>query len=127
MKFYDPNWRYAGQNFEVIRYADILLMYAEVTQDPTYLNMVRARVGLPGYGEPGYPVEYNTLALAIEHERRMELCFRVSSVLRSGSYRSSGQRSDATKGYAITQNKLHLPDSPASHRCHPELTKNAGY
>ena len=34
MKFYDPNWRYAGQNFEIIRYADILLMYAEVTPRP---------------------------------------------------------------------------------------------
>ena len=33
MKFYDPNWQYEGQNFEIIRYADILLMYSEVTND----------------------------------------------------------------------------------------------
>lgn len=81
MKFYDPNWRYPGQNFEIIRYADVLLMYSEVTNDPSYLNMVRARVGLPGFGQEGYPEKYNTLTLAIEHERRVELCFEFHRFL----------------------------------------------
>ncbi|WP_229214961.1 RagB/SusD family nutrient uptake outer membrane protein [Dyadobacter bucti] len=48
-KFYDPIWRYPGQNFELIRYADVLLSYSEVTGDPAYLNQVRERVGLPGF------------------------------------------------------------------------------
>ncbi len=126
MKFYDPNWRYAGQNFEIIRYADILLMYAEVTEDPTYLNMVRARVGLPGFGESDYPAEYNTLALAIEHERRMELCFefhRFFDLVRTGRAIEVMQ----PKGYAINQDKLHFPIPLRAIDVNPDITQNAGY
>ncbi|MDR2860131.1 MAG: RagB/SusD family nutrient uptake outer membrane protein [Mediterranea sp.] len=76
LKFYDPNYLYPGQNVEIIRYADILLLYSEVTGNVSYLNQVRARVGLPGFGEGGYPAEaYSTLELALEHERRVELAF----------------------------------------------------
>ncbi|MEQ9443230.1 MAG: RagB/SusD family nutrient uptake outer membrane protein [Cyclobacteriaceae bacterium] len=126
MKFYDPNWRYAGQNFEVIRYADILLMYAEVTQDPTYLNMVRARVGLPGYGEAGYPAEYNTLAQAIEHERRMELCFefhRFFDLVRTGRAEAVMQ----AKGFPVNQNKLLFPIPLRAIDVNPALQQNTGY
>ena len=126
MKFYDPNWRYAGQNFEVIRYADILLMYAEVTEDPTYLNMVRARVGLPGYGEPGYPAEYNTLALAIEHERRMELCFefhRFFDLVRTGRAVAVMQ----AKGFDVNDNKLLFPVPLRAIDVNPQLSQNTGY
>ena len=126
MKFYDPNWRYPGQNFEIIRYADILLMYAEVTGDPMYLNMVRARVGLPGFGEPGYPAEYNTLERAIEHERRMELCFefhRFFDLVRTGRAIEVMQ----AKGYDINQNKLHFPIPQRAIDVNPDLTQNAGF
>lgn len=54
-KFYDPDWQNPGQNFEIIRYADILLLYSELTGDATYLNQVRARAGLPLYGSDSYP------------------------------------------------------------------------
>ena len=54
---------------------DLFFTASEVTGDPVYLNMVRARVGLPGFGQPGYPEQYNTLELALEHERRVELSF----------------------------------------------------
>lgn len=78
LKFFDPDWWNAGQNFEIIRYADILLMYAEVTGDPQYLNMVRARVGLPAFGTPEYPSAlYPALERAIEHERRVELAIEM--------------------------------------------------
>ncbi|MGB3586893.1 MAG: RagB/SusD family nutrient uptake outer membrane protein, partial [Tunicatimonas sp.] len=126
MKFYDSNWRYAGQNFEIIRYADILLMYAEVTQDPTYLNMVRARVGLPGFGEPGYPDQYNTLERAIEHERRMELCFefhRFFDLVRTGRAIEVMQ----AKGYNIDQNKLHFPIPQRAIDVNPVITQNEGF
>lgn len=126
MKFYDPNWRYAGQNFEIIRYADILLMYAEVTGDPAYLNMVRARMGLPAYGEPGYPADYNTLDKAIEHERRVELCFefhRFFDLVRTGRAIEVMQE----KGYDINQNKLHFPIPQRAIDVNPELTQNAGF
>ena len=126
MKFYDPNWRYAGQNFEIIRYADILLMYAEVTNDPTYLNMVRARVGLPAYGEPGYPAEYSTLDEAIEHERRVELSFefhRFFDLVRTGRALEVMQ----AKGYDINPNKLHFPVPQRAIDVNPKLTQNDGY
>src|SRR5690625_5686892 len=73
-KFLDPNWSNPGNNFSIIRYADILLMYSEITGDPEYLNQVRERAGVPLFGSDEYPTElYPTLQLAIEHERRVEL------------------------------------------------------
>ena len=78
LKYFDPNWFNAGQNFEIIRYADILLMYAEVTGEKEYLNMVRERVGMPAFESDGYPSDlYPTLELAIEHERRVELAMEM--------------------------------------------------
>ena len=74
-------------NNKQIRYADVLLMYAEACLGlgdegtaTTYLNQVRQRpsVNLPTY--PGYAITINgktidapTLEQAIRHERRMEL------------------------------------------------------
>lgn len=126
MKFFDPNWRYEGQNFEIIRYADILLMYTEVTGDPQYLNMVRARVGLPGYGEAGYPAEYNTLEKALEHERRIELCFeyhRFFDLVRTGR----AVEVMAAKGYDIDQDALLFPIPLRAIDVNPKLKQNNGY
>ncbi len=126
-KFYDTDYLNAGQNFEIIRYADILLMYSEVTGDPLYLNRVRARVGLPGYGEPGYPSsKYNTLEKAIEHERRMELCFefhRFFDLVRNGRALEVLQ----SKGYDITESELLLPIPQNVIDVNPEITQNPGY
>lgn len=63
----------ARNNFIVLRYADVLLMLTEATGDVKYLNEVRHRVGLPGYGETGYPSEFNTVTLALQHEYQVEL------------------------------------------------------
>lgn len=71
-------------NNKQIRYADVLLMQAEACLisgegDPTsYLNQVRARVGLPAYGSYSFAVNGTLIAAptieqAIRHERRMEL------------------------------------------------------
>src|SRR5699024_14085 len=88
LKYFDSNWYNPGQNFEVIRYADILLMYAEVTDDSEYLNKVRERVGLAPFGSKKYPSNlYSTLKSAIEHERRMELALemhRMFDLVRTG-------------------------------------------
>jgi len=88
LKYFDSNWYNPGQNFEVIRYADILLMYAEVTDDSEYLNKVRERVGLAPFGSKKYPSNlYPTLKSAIEHERRMELALemhRMFDLVRTG-------------------------------------------
>ena len=63
----------ARNNFIVLRYADVLLMLTEATGDVKYLNEVRDRVGLPHYGAAGYPSEYNTVTLALQHEYQVEL------------------------------------------------------
>lgn len=127
LKFYDPNFNNPGQNFEIIRYADILLMYAEITNDATYLNMVRERVGLPLYGTPDYPTsKYPTLKLAIEHERRIELCFefhRFFDLVRTN--RAMSVMSD--KGYAINQDKLIFPIPQNEIDINPNLEQNNGY
>lgn len=122
-KFYDPNWRYPGQNFELIRYADVLLSYSEVTGDPAYLNQVRERVGLPGFGKTGYPAKYSTLALAIEHERRTELSFefhRFFDLVRTGR----AVEVLKAKGFNITESKLHFPIPQSAIDVNPKLTQN---
>lgn len=75
----------SGINFRVIRYADVLLMMAEIenelgniTQAVDYLNQVRDRVGMPNYGTPEmdamYPVSSQQEVFnAIVHERKVEL------------------------------------------------------
>jgi hypothetical protein len=125
-KFYDPNWRYPGQNVEIIRYADILLMYSEVTNDPQYLNQVRRRVGLPGYGETGYPSQYNTLAKAIAHERRVELCFefhRFFDLVRTGR----AVEVLSSKGIDITENSLLFPIPQSVIDVNPNIEQNEFY
>jgi starch-binding outer membrane protein, SusD/RagB family len=70
-------------NWPLIRYSDVLLMYAEALNSNSYvaggdafkyLNDVRARAGLPlktSINTPDQP----SFQLAIERERRSELCF----------------------------------------------------
>jgi hypothetical protein len=80
--------REAGDNnFMVLRYADVLLMLTEATGDAKYMNEVRTRVGLPLYGASGYPSKYNTVDLACEHERQVELALefhRWFDLIRTG-------------------------------------------
>ncbi|UII25488.1 RagB/SusD family nutrient uptake outer membrane protein [Fulvivirga maritima] len=76
----------SGINMKVIRFADVLLMMAEVENELAadggdalmYLNMVRDRVGMPNYGTPAmnatYPVTTKQERFeAIVHERMVEL------------------------------------------------------
>jgi hypothetical protein len=79
---------YSGINTKVIRFADVLLMMAEVENELgnipeaiDYLNQVRNRadVMMPNYGTPAmdaiYPVSNKEqLRIVIEHERKIELC-----------------------------------------------------
>ena len=75
-----------GNDYILKRYADVILMLAEVhmllgeePQAIAYLDMVRERAGLPGYmamqSDADYTAKYPTLKLAILHERRVELAF----------------------------------------------------
>ena len=56
------------QDIVIIRFADVLLMAAELSQDATPLNRVRARVGLPA-------ISYSEQAL--RDERRWEFAFEA--------------------------------------------------
>ncbi|GAB2686515.1 RagB/SusD family nutrient uptake outer membrane protein [Mucilaginibacter koreensis] len=80
------NLGYGGNDWILIRYADVILMLAEVSNylgdtgsAIQYLDMVRARAGMPSYAvsmaNAGYSSKYPTLKLAILHERRVELAF----------------------------------------------------
>lgn len=77
---------WGGNDWPMMRYADVILMLAEVNmyQGNTagaiqYLNMVRARAKMPDYAtsmtNPVYAQAFPTLKLAILHERRVELAF----------------------------------------------------
>ncbi len=76
-------------NWIVLRYADVLLMYAEalneqgfVANGPAfdYLNQIRTRAGLPEYSavneDPSLQIDSQAkFRLAVENERRFELAF----------------------------------------------------
>lgn len=77
---------YGGNDWVLIRYADVILMLAEVNNylgdngtATQYLNMVRQRAGLPSYAasiaDAAYNSQYADLKLAILHERRSEFAF----------------------------------------------------
>lgn len=100
----------ADNNFIVLRYADVLLMLSEATGDAKYLNEVRDRVGLPNYGTAGYPSAYNTVALAVEHERQVELAMefqRWFDLVRTG--RAITVIKNCEKNITITEDELLLP------------------
>ena len=118
---------YYKNNFIVLRYADILLMYAEVKNDAIYLNMVRDRVGLPGYGDTGYPDAYNTLALAIEHERNVELALEFHRWYDLKRTNRATTVLTAKKGKTITEDMLVLPIPLAEIDINPELKQNSYY
>jgi hypothetical protein len=71
----------ADNHWPVIRYADVLLMYAEAVNEKnggpsaeayTSINSVRARAGLPVLASG---LTHDAFALAVEHERQVELAF----------------------------------------------------
>jgi hypothetical protein len=103
--------REAGDNnFITLRYADILLLLTEATGDVKYLNEVRSRVGLPLYGATGYPSKYNTVDLACEHERQVELALefhRWFDLIRTG--RTIAVIKSSSKNVTKTTSQLLLP------------------
>lgn len=77
---------YGGNDWILMRYADVILLLAEtymqLGNEPmaiTFLDQVRERAGMPTYADmqnnAGYKSKYPTLKLAILHERRVELAF----------------------------------------------------
>jgi starch-binding outer membrane protein, SusD/RagB family len=117
----------SSNNFMVTRYADVLLLLSEATNDTTYINLVRRRAGMPGYNTPGYPsAKYSTIELAIEHERRVELAlefhrwFDLKRTNRAVTVLSG-------KGKAVTEAKLLLPIPEIVRTQNPVITQNPAY
>jgi hypothetical protein len=132
-KWVDKNAQVVGgrelsnNNFIVLRYADALLLLTEATGNPVYLNQVRARAGLPLFGEPGYPSgKYPTLELALEHERRVELAMEFHRWFDLKRTRRALAVLKA-KGKAVTEERLLLPIPEIVRQQNNAITQNAGY
>lgn len=136
-KVYTPSsyniWNYNGYGFEhnirVLRYADILLMYAEakvrgsafptasvLTADEA-VNMVRRRAGLPDLA--GVTLQQ------IWDERRAELAMeddRYFDLIRTGQATAALQN----KGFVAGKHEVY-PIPAAQLQLNPNLTQNPGY
>ncbi len=117
---------FCDNNFIILRYADLLLLLSEATDDPVYLNEVRNRVGLPGFGEAGYPSGYSSLDLAIEHERRVELGLEFH---RWFDLKRTGRAVEvlSAKGLDVTAQKLLLPIPETVIQQNSAIAQNEGY
>lgn len=122
-----------GVNFTAYRYADILLMYAEVLNEldrsgETYLNMVRDRAGLG----PKTSLNKDDFRLAIEQERRVEFAFeqqRWFDLVRTGRLQVVMDAHFQSKGQAFTvaAHEWILPVPQAQRDIDPNLTQNDKY
>lgn len=123
-------------NFPVLRYADVLLMYAEVlnetgktTEALPFLNRIRKRAGLADK----VALSQSDMRLALEQERRMELAFeghRWFDLVRTGraipvltaKAAAIGIKANLTENnlvFAIPQSQIDINPS--------KIKQNAGY
>ncbi|QLE01959.1 RagB/SusD family nutrient uptake outer membrane protein [Galbibacter sp. BG1] len=133
------DFTYSGINFRVIRYADVLLMWAEAEnelgntgQAVQLLNRVRDRVGMPNYGTAemdsrGYPVNNQQQVFeAIVHERAVELAGEQTRFLDLKRWGLAAQELD---GFTAGKNDF-LPIPQGEIDGNPQLTEedqNPGY
>ena len=124
----------ASNNYPVIRYADVILMYAEALNQNgktaeacKYLNMTRRR----GFGDQTTetsPVDLQTtdkaqFALMVEQERRVELAFenhRWFDLIRTGR----AVEVMRSKGFPLNETKLICPITHKQIDVNPKLTQN---
>ena len=124
----------ASNNYPVIRYADVFLMYAEALNQNgktaeacKYLNMTRRR----GFGyqtTETSPVDLQTtdkaqFALMVEQERRVELAFenhRWFDLIRTGR----AVEVMRSKGFSLNETNLICPIPQKQIDVNPKLTQN---
>lgn len=124
----------ASNNYPVIRYADVILMYAEalnqngkMAEACKYLNMTRRR----GFGyqtTETSPVDLQTtdkaqFALMVEQERRVELAFenhRWFDLIRTGR----AVEVMRSKGFSLNETNLICPIPQKQIDVNPKLTQN---
>lgn len=121
--------------FTILRYADVLLMYAEAlnnsdrTDDAlTELNLIRSRVGLASLSG----LDKAATALALEKERRVEFMFeghRWFDLLRTGRLRAVVNDYYQAKGqnFTVEQYELLFPIPLAEIELNSALTQNDQY
>ena len=119
----------ASNNYPVIRYADVILMYAEALNQNgktaeacKYLNRTRRR----GFGyqtTETSPVDKAQFALMVEQERRVELAFenhRWFDLIRTGR----AVEVMRSKGFSLNETNLICPIPQKQIDVNPKLTQN---
>ncbi len=137
-KFYDPTAELqfdGGINVLPLRYADVLLMYAEAlnetgktTEAHDFLNMVRDRAGLgslSGLSKPEF-------ALALERERRVEFLaegHRWFDLVRTGRAQEIINNYYISQGlsFRVEDYELLMPIPQSERDIDPDLSQNTGY
>jgi len=132
----DHEYFHSGNNYRYLRYADILLLYAEAlnaqgqtTQAYQYVDKVRARAGLPtlSVAKPG--LSQTQFLSQLKHERVTELCgegHRWEDLVRWGDLSTALAARDA--GFANYQAKYSLLPIPQYDiDVNPNLKQNPGW
>jgi len=133
------DFAYSGINFRIMRYADVLLMWAEAENElgnvgnaVNLMNQVRDRAGMPNYGTPemdgrGFPVTNQQQVFdAIVHERAVEL---AGEQIRYFDLQRWGIASQVVDGFQTGRHEL-LPIPQQELDSNPQLSnddQNPGY
>jgi starch-binding outer membrane protein, SusD/RagB family len=135
---FDPNTKTLGNDFIVLRYADVLLMYAEALNEVgystdafTWLNAVRSRAGASTWSPAGLPDQVS-FRNAVLQERRLELpleLHRWFDLIRTNTAIAALQNSGLTPItiqayqylYPIPQSELDISTNKTG------FTQNTGY
>lgn len=123
-----------GINYTSLRYADVLLMYAEALNDSntpeahTYLNEVRKRANL----SPLSGLSQSEFALALEKERRVEFFnegHRWFDLVRTGRAKTVLNTYFANRGlnFTVEDFELIMPIPQREIDIDPNLEQNPGY
>lgn len=137
IKFYDtfdPTTKNVGYDYPILRYADVLLMYAEALNEISYsvagdakkyLNMVRTRSGADAYTD----AELSSQAAfrdAVLQERRLEFpleMHRWFDLIRTNTAEAAMKKI----GITITKNDYLYPIPKTEIDLCPNFTQNPGY
>jgi len=124
-----------GINYIPLRYADVLLMYAEALNELNrtdeaypYINMVRERAGLGDLSG----LSQDQFRLALEKERRLEFLsegHRWFDLLRSGRTIAVLNKyfTDNGLSFSVTPNELLMPVPQREIDINPNMKQNPGY
>ncbi len=128
---------HSGNNWRYLRYADILLLYAEClnalgqTADAyPYVDQVRQRAGLATLSSVKPGLSQADFLTQLKHERVTELCgegHRLEDLVRWGDYNASLASRDANFKYFKTGRDEFYPIPEFDIDVNPNLKQNPGY